>query len=466
MLGLARGVPGGVYHAVYRSLELVPSRALWQTAEESGSGSMTTAAAGTVALSPTALVQTAVEALSTQFFEPLVVADLLQDAWEGAVAALARAGVSGVPAAPAYPTDPGAAYAVHAATFPVLEQQVVGRLAAGDLAEAALEGLLARRRDGHTFLHARRKTSSPPRKADPSSPAGWSARSFGMVLTDTQPLTVADVVPRGPAQCAGVRRGQIVVAINGQPAAHRRRYQAEALLDHAEGTANALTLRSPGGRTVEVELRPDVLPMPVTDVLPGPFGLLRMDGFTFSATETQALRAALTSFEQAGARGWIIDMRWNRGGGSAHITRLLIDRGRLFSRQRHDEARLPDGTLLPLRVDIDADGTAVPFQRPLVVLIGPGSISGAESLAGPLQAYGRATLVGERTAGLCGAGRSVALAPGWGMTLAAHHTVFGPQVWRLNRIGVTPDLLVKPTPEDEAAGHDPQLAAALEILRR
>ncbi|MDQ3703602.1 MAG: hypothetical protein M3442_22180 [Chloroflexota bacterium] len=45
-------------------------------------------------------------------------------------------------------------------------------------------------------------------------------------------------------------------------------------------------------------------------------------------------------------------------------------------------------------------------------------------------------------------------------------TVFGPQECRLNRIGVTPDILVTPTPEDEAAGHDPQLAAALEILRR
>jgi hypothetical protein len=28
------------------------------------------------------------------------------------------------------------------------------------------------------------------------------------------------------------------------------------------------------------------------------------------------------------------------------------------------------------------------------------------------------------------------------------------------------DVVVSPTPDDEAAGHDPQLAAALDILRR
>jgi C-terminal processing protease CtpA/Prc len=36
----------------------------------------------------------------------------------------------------------------------------------------------------------------------------------------------------------------------------------------------------------------------------------------------------------------------------------------------------------------------------------------------------------------------------------------------LNRIGVTPDVLISPTSDDEAAGRDPQLEAAMQILRR
>jgi carboxyl-terminal processing protease len=414
--------------------------------------------------SPTALVRAAVEALHVQFFEPLAVADLFREAWEGAAAALTRAGVAPVPTAPAYPADPVAASSLHEATFPVLERLAAGALGLDDLATAALEELLARRHDGHTHLSPRgRWWGAEP---DPSSPAGWASRTFGMVLTDVTPLRVADVLPQGPGQRGGIRRGQAVLAVNGQPAAHLRRPQAMALLDWQEGAVNRLTVRPPGGETVELQLRSDVVPMPFTEILPGPFGLLRMHGFSSSATETAALRAALVGFEQAGALGWIIDMRWNGGGVSIPLSRLLVNQGRLFSRQRHNEARLPDGAVLPRRQDVDLNGTALPFQRPLVVLIGPGSISGAESFAGPMQAYRRATLVGERTAGMCGVMRAVSLAPGWTICLAAAHTDFGPEEWRLNRIGVTPDVVVAPSPEDEAAGRDPQLEAALDILRR
>jgi carboxyl-terminal processing protease len=174
----------------------------------------------------------------------------------------------------------------------------------------------------------------------------------------------------------------------------------------------------------------------------------------------------LTSFEQAGARGWIVDVRWCGGGYSGRFSQLLVDRAHLFARLRHNEARFPDGSLHPMRENIDANGTALPFQRPLVVLVGPGSISGAESFAGPLQAVGRAALVGERTAGLCGFASRVELAPGWVIVVAARETVFGPQERRFNRVGVPPDVVVTPTPEDEAAGRDPQLEAALDILRK
>ena len=71
---------------------------------------------------PTALVRAAVEALELQFFEPLLVADLLQDAWKGASAALTRAGVSPLPPPPDYPSEPVAAYALHEERFPVLER--------------------------------------------------------------------------------------------------------------------------------------------------------------------------------------------------------------------------------------------------------------------------------------------------------------------------------------------------------
>jgi C-terminal processing protease CtpA/Prc len=412
---------------------------------------------------PTALVSAAVEALATQFFEPLAASDLLRDAWEGATAALVTAGRSLAPPPPEYPRDPAAAYALHDQTFPTLERLADGKVSLDDLATAAIEELLARRHDVHTVLCPRGRFWAV--EPDSTSPAGWASRTFGMVLTDTPPLTIRDVLPNGPAQRAGVRRGQAVLAINGQPTTHLRGLQATTRLDWQPGAVNSLTVGAAGGESSDLELRSDLVPMPFTKVLPGPFGYLRMDGFLFNAAEGAALRAALEGFEHAGALGWIVDVRWNGGGPSIQLSRLLVNQGRLFSRLRHNEVHLSDGTLLPKRQDIDLDGTALPFQRPLVILIGPGSVSGAESFAGPMQAHGRATLVGEQTAGGCGFVRSVNLAPSWSIFLASHHTHFGPDEWRLNRIGVTPDVVVTPTPADEAAGRDPQLDRALEILR-
>jgi carboxyl-terminal processing protease len=352
---------------------------------------------------------------------------------------------------------------LHEETFPMLERLADGHVTVDDLATAALDELVARRRDLHTVLAPRGRFWAF--EADPSNSAGWSSRSFGMVFTDPPPLTVADVLPQGPAQRAGLRRGQAVLRINSQPTAHLRGVQATARLDWQPGATNVLTLKASSRDCIDLELQSEVVPMPFTTLLPGPVGYLRMDGFSSSAQESDALRAALVGFEQAGALGWIIDVRWNGGGPSIQLSRLLVNRGRLFSRVRHNEVHLPDGTLLPMRQDIDLDGTALPFQRPLVILIGPGTISGAESFAGPMQAYRRATLVGERTAGGCGLVRTVSLAPGWSIFLATHHTDFGPDQWRLNRIGVTPDVLIVPTPKDEAAGRDPQLETAIAILR-
>ncbi len=102
---------------------------------------------------PTGLVRAAVDALARQFFEPLAVDDLLRDVWAGAAAALVRATGSFVP--PRYPDDPARACAVHEATFPTLERLASGYLGLDELATAALEELLAQRRDGHTFLSPR-----------------------------------------------------------------------------------------------------------------------------------------------------------------------------------------------------------------------------------------------------------------------------------------------------------------------
>jgi hypothetical protein len=84
---------------------------------------MTPIAAGNAVPAPTALVRTAVEALSTQFYEPLRVRDLLRNAWTGATAALSRGGGAITQPPPDYPTDVAAAYALHDETGSAIDPE-------------------------------------------------------------------------------------------------------------------------------------------------------------------------------------------------------------------------------------------------------------------------------------------------------------------------------------------------------
>jgi hypothetical protein len=124
-----------------------------------------------------------------------------------------------------------------------------------ELATAALEELLACRRDIHTLLSPRGRFWAV--ESDPTSPAGWASRTFGIVLTDAPPLTVVDVLPRGPAQRAGLRRGQAMLTINGQPTGHLRRVHATARLDWQHGAVNLLTVRAPGRESMNLKLQSD-----------------------------------------------------------------------------------------------------------------------------------------------------------------------------------------------------------------
>ena len=122
--------------------------------------------------------------------------------------------------------------------------------------------------------------------------------------------------------------------------------------------------------------------------------------------------------------------------------------------------RLRDGTSLEHRANRQARLSGIPT----VVLVNKGSASGSEIVAGALQDYGAATIVGETTFGKGSVqdlrefkdGSSVKL------TIAEWLT---PKDRQINEKGIEPDIKVERTREDYDQDKDPQLDRALEILR-
>ncbi|MHC4645388.1 MAG: S41 family peptidase [Planctomycetota bacterium] len=172
------------------------------------------------------------------------------------------------------------------------------------------------------------------------------------------------------------------------------------------------------------------------------------------------------------ADGLVIDVRNNSGGNSAYgdaIISRLIERPvprTLWKTPQHIAAFEAWGR--PKKCLVGDAGTIEPrkanrYLGPLVILIGPETVSAAEDFVVPLHASGRATLVGEKTAGTTGQP----------LRFEFSHIIRGrvctkrdtyPDGREYVGVGIIPDIKVHPTPADIAAGRDVVLEKGLDVL--
>lgn len=404
----------------------------------------------------TVLVRGAARILTNRFFKPITAAEVLNDAWTGAVQTLRRAGFTGLaPLVPAYPVDDDEqAIAYHMQSFPELERLGRGLLRPEQLAASTLSYIAAQRDDCHTGY-----VSAAAWQRTKAQLTGESFVAFGISFAQDEPLRLVSVLPGSPAKAAGLRAGQTITAINGRPIAGLSVAEARALLDPTEGVVTTFSVLYPSGRSEEIAVAPARFSLPTleSEILPGNIGVMRFYTFPFGDELLNQIRQVLTSWEAQGVQGWIIDVRENGGGQEpVDLDSLFTASGRLYGnvpRQGNPNYRV-------------ASGRTLPFQRPLVFLVGPGSASSAEIFPGSLQARGRAVLVGEKTAGCVGSTQFPGLLDGSVFQVTVTEVTIGPENQRLNGIGVSPNVEVAaPTADEDAAGIDRQQDAAIDVLR-
>jgi carboxyl-terminal processing protease len=221
------------------------------------------------------------------------------------------------------------------------------------------------------------------------------------------------------------------------------------------------TVRNPSGRIEAITVAPASFSEPIMEsrILPGNIGYLTFYGFNTNEEQLDRMREILADWESRGVVGWIIDLRRN-GGGSSALTRammsLFVSGGRLYAREERDS---------PPEFVSAIPALTLPYQRPLVFLVGPGSASASEIMSGSLQARGRAVVVGDTTAGCIGSFIPRGLLDGSAFNPTINEVLIGPDALRLHRIGITPNVFAPITPEDAEAGRDPGLPAAEAVIR-
>ena len=258
-------------------------------------------------------------------------------------------------------------------------------------------------------------------------------------------VTVVSPVPGSPGERAGVRAGDRIVEIAGDPTHGLTAEEATKRLRGAPNTPVRFVVERPGveGRIPVTVTREDVHLRSVRRVALLGDRVGYLDLATFTATSTDEVRRGIDSVRAAGATSIVFDLRGNPGGSidqGVSIADLFLDRGQLVVRTA---GRTSDANHQYV------DSVAARYAGlPVVVLVDGGTASAAEIVVGALQDHDRAVVVGTPTYGK-GSKQNVFPVAGGGalkLTTALWYTPSGRSISRPLASGD------EPVADDESAG--------------
>jgi len=273
-------------------------------------------------------------------------------------------------------------------------------------------------------------------------------------------LQIVKPLPESPAEKAGLRPGDFILEVDSESTAGLDAQVAAGKIKGEAGTDVELTIFREGEdeeRQVTVTRAAIDVPNATSEIKDGNIGYIEL--VTFGQDATSEINAIAEDLAAQGVEGIVLDLRNNTGGlldAAVDISSLWID-GQVVVEQVSDS---PD-TSYALR----ADSGDLFGDIPTVVLVNEASASASEIVAGALQDYGLATIVGEQTFGK-GSVQVLEDVPGSGaqlkVTVAKWLTPNGESI---SDVGITPDEKVELTTEDFNNDRDPQLSRALKLLR-
>jgi carboxyl-terminal processing protease len=339
----------------------------------------------------------------------------------------------------------------------IIEEDYYRQVERDRLVDDSVSGAVSRLRDRFsTYL-----SPDEYRRFRDSSRGEFSG--VGLEITEVPAgLRVGRVYPGSPAQKAGIRRGDTIVAVNRRSIAGRSSRESTALIRGRPGTEVTLTFTSDGRRQTKRMKRARIDAPSVTSSLRTEdgvkLGVVELSGFTTGAHGE--VRRAIDRLRDRGAKGIVLDLRGNGGG--------LLDEAVLVA-----SVFIPEGTIVSTdgrtraRHVYRATGSAIPGRVPVVVLVDDGTASASEIVAGAIQDRDRGRVVGTRTFGK-GVFQEVRSLPNGGaldITVGEYFTPSGRNLGgggTRRGAGIRPDVRATDNPDTRV---DEALAVALRELR-
>lgn len=282
-------------------------------------------------------------------------------------------------------------YRILRTVLELVATQAVDSLDADSIYTTAARGLVGKLNDPYAALF------SPQDYAD-FSRNGLGNRYGGIGLRIVRirgAIQVWRVIPGGPAEAAGVGQGDHILQVGDSSTAGWSTARVADRLTGPPGTTVHVVF---GHRGTDARYQRDLVravitvpAVPFTALLPGDVGYVPVVNFSDHSADDVA--AALARLRSRKATRFLLDLRDNPGGNleqSVRMTGLFLGAGRLVVRVR---SRRSDDS-----IRADAPAELAP-DVPLVVLVDSGTASASEIVAGALQDYDRALIVGTNTFG-------------------------------------------------------------------
>lgn len=329
-----------------------------------------------------------------------------------------------------------------------------------ELVLGAIRGMMSAVGDPYTFYYTADEMTAA------NEEFGGVYHGVGMLvqLTDDGAIEVARVYEDSPAEAAGVRMGDRIVAVDGVEVSGESAQTLNEAIDRIQGEDGTTVVLSVqrDGEILDLEVMRAEVSISYVEyqIINGDIGYINIS--QFSGNDVEGFQEAVSALQAADVSGVIIDIRNNPGG-------LLTDVVEIA------DALLPEGLIAYVE---DGHGNRTEYTSdadywdvPLVVMVNGMSASASELLSAAIQDYDRGTIVGTTTYGKGIVQTLITFAEdGAGMQLTTA-SYYSPSGRSIHENGVEPDVTVElsedcdltvPSPNLE---NDNQLAAALEALQ-
>jgi carboxyl-terminal processing protease len=322
--------------------------------------------------------------------------------------------------------------------------------------EKMMQGAIRGMMDSFGDLHS--GYMNPTEYSDATAPLEGYSGIGAWVSTEGEFLTITEPMKGSPADAAGIKAGDQILAVDGESMTGVLPEVARQKVLGPAGSKVVLTIQREGvNQPFDVTVTRAQISIPSTDyrMLDNTIAYIRLSAF--SDTTGDELHAALQQLLAQNPTGLILDLRYNSGG----YLNAAIDVGSEF---------LPDGVVAyeeyadGTRNTYNASGEGIATKIPMVVLVNEWSASASELVAGAMQDRGRAQLVGVTTYGKGTVQNWIALSDNEGAIRVTIARWLTPNDRNVTGTGLTPDVEIQITDADTQAGIDPQLNKAVEIL--